>query len=626
MRIAGMRISGMGTLHRIGEAPDLRAHRLVCGVRQLACGTLRTAGSALRRASLLAILLAAIAALSLLASTPARARELRIRNFQSEIDVLPDSSLEVTETIRVEFIGSWQGLYRTIPVEYPGPGGFNYSLVLENISATDEGGADAPSLRIEKRRQGASLALKIYVPGADTVTRTIALHYRVRNGLRYFEDHDELYWNITGTEWDVPIEAASAHVTLPPGITGLHAADFSGAFGSRAQEAQVEVLGSNVDVRTVRPLAFHQGLTLVAGWDKGFVHVPDSSEKVAQFLESNWPLFAPVLAFLVMLWLWYTRGRDPQVGAIAVQYEPPDGLTPGEVGTLIDSRATMRDITATLVDLAVHGYLTIEERTKSHLLGLYSDKEYVFHASKNNSELGGLKPHELIFFSGLFDSGTANEVTLSELQNKFYKNLPGIRNAIFDSLVERGYYLHRPDRVRQTFLAGGLIVGALLYGAGVYAAQTLGMQALPFSLGAIVTAGIIIAFGWFMSARTAAGARALHNALGFEDFLGHVEADRLERVSQTPATFEKYLPFAMALGVEKKWVGAFEGIFTQPPTWYIGSPGSTFHPTAFGNSLDAMSTRAGQVMSSAPRSAGSSGFGGGGSSGGGFGGGGGGGF
>jgi hypothetical protein len=575
---------------------------------------------------MLPAVLATIVALGATMAAPASARELRIRNFHSELDVMPDSSLDVVETIRVEFTGSWQGLYRTIPVEYPGPGGFNYSLMLEAISAQEEGDATGTALRIDKRRQGANLELKIYVPGADNVTRTIALHYRVRNGLRYFADHDELYWNVTGTDWDVPIEAASAHVVLPPGITGLHAADYSGAFGSRAQDAQVESLGSNVDVRSVRPLAFHEGLTVVVGWDKGFVHVPDASEKITQFLESDWPLFVPLAAFLLMFWLWYTRGRDPQVGSVAVQYEPPDGLTPGEIGTLVDSQANMRDITATLVDLAVHGYLTIEEREKQHLMGLYFNKEYVFHAQKKSNELGALKRHELIFFAGLFDNGASDEVTLSELQNKFYKNLPGIRSAIFDSLVEHGYYVHRPDQVRQSFLAGGVIIGALVSFAGIYAAQKLGMQQVPFTIAGLVTGVVIVAFGWFMSARTADGARALHNALGFEDFLGHVEADRLDRMSQTPATFEKYLPFAMALGVEKKWVGAFEGVCTQPPTWYVGPPGSTLHPLAFGNSLDMMTARAGQVMSSAPRSAGSSGFGGGGSSGGGFGGGGGGGF
>ena len=127
---------------------------------------------------------------------------MRIRNFHAALDVLPDSSLDVTETIRVEFIGAWQGLYRTIPVEYPGPAGFNYSLILTDITATEERGASpasksaatsgsTTSLRIERRRQGANLELKIYVPNADSVTRTISLHYMVRNGLRYFPDHDD---------------------------------------------------------------------------------------------------------------------------------------------------------------------------------------------------------------------------------------------------------------------------------------------------------------------------------------------------------------------------------------------------------------------------------------------------
>ena len=162
----------------------------------------------------------------------------------------------------------------------------------------------------------------------------------------------------------------------------------------------------------------------MAGWDKGFVHAPDTSQKIRQFLESNWALFVPAMAFLLMLWLWYTRGRDPDVGAIAVQYEPPDGLTPGEVGTLVDSRATMRDITATLVDLAVHGYIVIEERDQAHLLGLYSQKEYVFHANKKSSEIGCLKPHELMLLR-LDYSTTArrDQVTLSVPKINSTKNL-----------------------------------------------------------------------------------------------------------------------------------------------------------------------------------------------------------
>lgn len=557
---------------------------------------------------------------------PAFARELHIRDFHAELDVLPDSSLDVTETIRVDFSGAWQGIYRTIPVEYEGPGGFNYSLFVTDISSTD---SDGRSLRIEKGRSGRSLNLKIFVPAAQDTSRNIALHYRVRDGLRPFEDHDELFWNVTGTEWDLPIESASAHVILPAGVTGLHAANFTGYFGSRSGDAQVDVLGSNIDVRSQRPLAFHEGMTIVAGWDKGFVHEPDSSEKVTQFLESNWPLFFPACVFVLMFSLWYTRGREPRVGAIAVQYEPPAGLSPGEAGTLVDDQAGIRDITATLVDLAVRGFITIEEKETSHLMGLYSNKEYVFHLNKKPAEWKGVKSHELLLLSGIFEPlpvagvGVREDVALSELQNRFYKNLPRIRRAIFESLVQRGYFSYRPDIVRQAYLLVAGVSAALLHLFGQYLAQHTGVQALSFTVAAILTGLIIAGFGWFMPTRTVDGVRALHDTLGFENFLSHVEADHLARTPQSPQNFETYLPFAMALGVEKKWVGAFDGMLKQP-SWYQTTGAAVFHPVGFVYSLDQMAARTGQVMASAPRSSGNSatsGFGGMGGVGGGFGGG-----
>jgi hypothetical protein len=329
----------------------------------------------------------------------------------------------------------------------------------------------------------------------------------------------------------------------------------------------------------------------------------------------------------LMFWLWYTHGRDPRMGSIAVQYAPPEGMTPAEAGTLVDDNASMRDITATIVDLAVRGYLTIEEKDKSELMGLYKNKEYVFHRNKPPAEWAALKSHELTLLAGIFANGTASEVELSTLQNHFYKNIPTINESIFDALMERGYFLHRPDIVRGGFLAAGLVGGALLCGLGVTLSQRMGMAAAPFLIAAVVSAVTVIGFGWFMPARTADGAKAVAGVLGFEDFLTHVEADRMDRISQTPATFEKFLPFAMALGVEKKWVGAFQNIYTQPPSWYQGAAfGNGFYPLMFVNNLEMMSAHVGSVMASAPRSSGGSGFGGGGGSGGGFGGGGGGGF
>jgi uncharacterized membrane protein len=565
-----------------------------------------------------------LAAIIAVFSTPAAARQLKIQKFSAEVLVQQDSALNVTETIEANFIGSWHGLYRSIPIEYVTPQGFNYSLFVKFDGATDAAGH---SLKVESTRERHYLKWKIYVDDANDTVRTIVLHYRVTNGLKYFEDHDELYWNATGDEWDVPIENATAQILLPPGVTGIRALAFTGSYGSRAQNADVVTSDNSVRVSMLRPLAFHEGLTVVVGWDKGFVKEPATSDLVNQFLASNWPIFIPVPVFLFMFWLWYTRGRDPRVASIAVQYAPPEGMTPAEAGTLVDDDAAMRDITATIVDLAVRDYLTIEEKENKHMMGLYSNKDYVFHMKKQPAEWKGLKSHELLLLAGIFANGASPDVELSSLQNEFYKNLPGIKDAIFDALMENGYFQHRPDYVRSGFIAAGVIGGALLFVLGMRLSQNMGMAPAPFLIAAIISAAIIIGFGWFMPARTAQGAKALAGVLGFEDFLTHVEADRMDRIAQTPETFEKFLPFAMALGVEKKWVGAFKNIYTQPPPWYQGNSfGSGFYPLMFVNSLDNMTARASSVMASAPRSSGGSGFGGGGSSGGGFGGGGGGGF
>jgi len=576
------------------------------------------------RKHMLLLRAAVLALLAMAFSAGASARQLQIEKFYAEIFVQPDSSLDVTETIEANFIGVWHGMYRTIPVEYVTPQGFNYSLFVKFEGATDAAGQ---SLKVESSRQGHYLKWKIYIDDATDVDRTIHLHYLVRNGLKFFEDHDELYWNVTGDEWDVPVGDASAQVYLPQGVTGVRTNEFTGAFGSRSQNAEITSSGNTVDVSMKRPLSFHEGLTIAIAFDKGFVKEPGASDLIQQFMASNWPLFFPIPVFLIMFWLWSTRGRDPRVGPVAVQYAPPVGLTPAEAGTLVDEQAAMRDITATIVDLAVRGYIVIEEKEKSGIMGLLHSKEYVFHLKKGLGEWTGLKAHELALLAGIFSNGAQTDVELSALQNVFYKNLPGIKGNIFDELMAHGYFQHRPDYVRGGYIGGGVVAGALFTFLGISMAQKMGMAPAPFMLAGILSAAIIAGFGWFMPARTAEGAKALAGVLGFEDFLSHVEADHMNRISQTPETFEKFLPFAMALGVEKKWVGAFQNIYSQPPSWYQGNyAGGGFYPIMFINSLDNMTAHASSVMASAPRSSGGSGFGGGGGSGGGMGGGGGGGF
>ena len=573
-----------------------------------------------RIGGLLALIFFLAAALAF--ATPAAAREYSVKDFNEQVTVNPDGTIEVTEIIDVRFVGAYHGIFRTIPVEYETPQRLNYSLLLEPLSVTDD---DARPLKYEQTRQGRYLRFKITVPNAENATRTVILRYRILNALRFFEDHDELYWNVTGDEWEVAIESASAHIELPAGTTGIRAVAYTGVFGSRAQDARVQINGNKVEIQTNHPLGFHEGLTAVVGWDKGFVHEPGAGARVLFFLRSNWPLFIPVGAFFIMFWLWWTRGRDPEKDAVTVQYEPPDKLTPGECGTLVDNEAAMRDITATLVDLAVKGYLTIEQKDEEHLLGLSHSKEYIFHLKQPAAQWSNVRPHEREMLSALFDDGANTDVKMSDLQNHFYTHLPTIRDRIFDALMTDGYYLHRPDTVRQAYVGAGFVIGILIFVFGNMLATATGVARLTWVIAGIATGAVICIFGWFMPARTLSGARTYARVLGFENFLGRVESDRIERLEKTPELFEKFLPYAMALHVEKKWVQAFAGIAMQPPQWYQGPYGSGFQAYILVNDLNYMSAQAGSVMASSPRSSsGGSGFGGGGSSGGGFGGGGGG--
>jgi uncharacterized membrane protein len=194
-------------------------------------------------------------------------RELRIENFQSETIVMPDGTIEVTESIQAHFIGGpWHGLYRTIPIEYVTPQGLNYSLFLDVRRVVDGSGR---ALKYETSRERHYRKLKIYVPDADNSTHNISIEYSVSDALRFFEDHDELYWNITGDEWDIPIQSASARIILPEGTTNIRANVFTGAYRSRAQNADVDVAGNGVEVRTREPLRLHEGVTVAVAFDKG---------------------------------------------------------------------------------------------------------------------------------------------------------------------------------------------------------------------------------------------------------------------------------------------------------------------------------------------------------------------
>jgi uncharacterized membrane protein YgcG len=587
----------------------------------------------------------------------AQQRTLIIDRFDADIQVQPNGDTEIAETIRARFSGSWNGLFRDLSLEHRTAQNRRERLDVELISITDENGEP---LQFETSMQGGwTRRFKIWVPDANNTTRTVILRYVVRNAIRFFDEDsnvgplDELYWNVTGNQWEIPIEHAAATITLPDNIQPVQWAGYTGPMNSKEQAVSVETRGTAVSFAATRAFSPGEGLTVAVGWVPGVIARPAPPSRVGQWAARSLPLALPIAIFAFAFSGWRRKGKDPEPRAIAVAYAPPAQLTPAEAGTLVDHKADIHDITSTLVDLAVRGYIHIEKRTEKKLLGLISGTEYAFHLKKARDEWRGLFDHEQRYLDALFkhgetegmfglrnrssrsdeaDSRSANgagagptyeSVELSSLRNRFYKDLAGIRDAIYEQLVSKGHYSRNPARVKTFWSLGAVGVGVLgfIATASVASSGFMGLNPVLVGVATAISAITLLVFAWIMPARTEQGARAREAALGFKEFLGRVEEDRFRRMITSPEMFEKFLPFAMAFKVEQEWAKAFDDLYAEPPRWYSGDSGGTFRATAFTRDMNAMSVAAGSTMSSSP-----SGSGGGGSSGGGSGGGGGGGF
>ncbi len=593
-----------------GASPGLRLKSA-----QSCCGT----GALARAAAFLVLLLAF--------STPALARNWRIADFHSTVAIDDHGGASISERITLSFIGQWNGIYRTIPVEYPGPDGTNYSLFLKVGSVTDE---NERPLKYEVSRSGPDLKIKIYIPGAVDTTKTVLINYSTPNAVRYFDDHDEFYWNVTGNDWPVPIDHASALVSLPEATAGsLRAQAFTGSYGSTSHEATADVKGSRVEFETSNPLPMRGGLTVDVYIPKGILHQPGPLTRLGWFLRGNPVVFLPFWTFAVMFTLWYFKGRDPDPGrSVAPMYGPPKDITPAEAGTLLDDRIDPRDITSTIIDLAVRGYIKIEQIDVPGFF--HHGKDYVFYLLKGNSQWQDLAPFERVMLENIFWGGT--KTNLSSLRNRFYTALPIIQQDLYAALKRKGMYWLDPQSA-----AGYSVLGAIISGAPFVLGQITGIMQVFNSvwLAAVciaVAVVIVWVFARVMTCKTVLGARTRVEILGFQEFMNRVDRDRIERMP--PDTFEKFLPYAMALGVEHHWAQAFAGLIQQPPSWYVGpSYNGMFNPILFTSNMHVMAQTAHENFVAAPRasSTGSGwsggGFGGGGGfSGGGFGGGGGGAF
>ena len=608
------------------------------------------------------------------------AADERITLFQSDVQVLSDGSLEVIETITVRAEGQRikRGIYRDFPTVYRDRFDNRVQVRFEVVSVRRNGEPEAWHTR------SLSNGERIYM-GREEVTLPPGEHryeltYRTWRQLGYFRRHDELYWNVTGTGWAFPIERAVAYVYLPKSVPAAAIAveAYTGRQGARGKDWEAGLDEDGVAwFRTTRALAPGEGLTVVTTWPKGYVREPTSSERVDWFLEDNGHLLAGVtgVAVLLVYYLlaWLSVGRDPAPGVVFPRYEPPADYSPAAMRYVREMGYDDRAFTAALVNLAVKGHVRIV------------DEDGSFRVERAASD-APLAPGEKALRDRLLRGGSielkrGNHATVrlaidthrtrlsADYERIYFKrNVGHTAIGVAISLVALAAALLWAPRLEDA--AGALFMTVWLTGwsfgtfsllakvlavwrSGARAsALFLALFALPFVAGWFAGAGMMVKFAGLamvallvvlvgtnalfyhlMKAPTARGRTLLDEVDGFREYLSVAEADELRLKNppaKTPELFERYLPYAIALGVEDVWGERFEQVLAaarrrdgyRSPGWYRGSRG--FSPGALAASVG--NGLAGSVAASSQAPGSSSGSGGGGSSGGGGGGGGGGGW
>ncbi|HTK59855.1 MAG TPA: DUF2207 domain-containing protein [Candidatus Baltobacteraceae bacterium] len=557
-------------------------------------------------------LLAALAVFLCLAPAGASAQALwRMEAFRSDVIVRADGVIEVRETIGAEFLAERHGIYRYIPVEGKDDQGQDYRLDVGLNGVWLDGQPE----RVDASRKGDQLVWKI---GKEETTlrgsHEYVIEYEVRGAIGRFQDMDEIYWNATGEGWDVPLPIAAATVTLPEGVATLSSACYTGPYGSTAQDCTIIEAPGSVGFVTKNE---GDPMTVAVGFPKGLVAEPPppsfletAAAAAARFL----PFLLPLAALIFMYRRWKKHGDDAEFGAIVTQYESPAGLRPAEANALLRQMSVPGDIAVTIVDLAVRGYVRIEEKKTKGILGIGGSTDHVLHLMRDHRNDLELKPFETKLLEDLFgpENPPPAQVTVSSLKGTFHMKAKEFQEKLMEHLTAEGYFEMNPNKARSVYLG----IGSLFFLPLIIFMRDM--------LGAAIAASglIVMLFGSFMAKWSAKGHAAAESVKGYKEFIGAVEKYRAPWM-ETQDMFEKTLPYAMAFGLGSRWAAAFAPLNLPPPTWYQGAAiGATWSPVDFEKSLNGWSDSM-IAASSPPRSSGS-GSGGGGFSGGGGGGGGGG--
>ncbi len=561
-----------------------------------------------------------------------------IDRFHSNIVIQDDGLVAITETIRVDFKANKHGIVRHLPYRYQAAEGDDIYTDIELVSVQKDN-INEP-YTIEEDQYNLRLKIGDERVGDLKGVFTYKINYIVEGILRGHTGFDELYWNVTGDEWGVGINQATASVKLPQAGV-VQQSCYQGVSDSTEVCSATVLANQEVRFAASRALGMEQGLTIAVGYDKDMVSlltvapptVKDSLIKYWEVLASG--IAAALIGLIAIVTLWYKRGRDwwwqtpgslqnnPEqailkpIGAghpAVVEFTPPESLTPALIGLIKDQKADTLDITATIIDLASRGYLTITELDKTWAFG---SKDYRLDRSTKTAT--DLYQYEQLLLNSLF--GKKLQIKLSSLKNTFYQDLDKIKTQLYEEGQRQQFFVQSPPQITALYigLAFALIIGGSFAAWFVNTVLHNGIL-LGLSLGLILPGAVLLIVANFMPQRTAHGRELWRRIQGYKLFISTAEQHRQQFFEQQNL-FNQVLPYAIIFGLTKKFANAMDQIGYQPadPSWYSGT--SAFNAVLFANNMGNLSQAMSTTIASAPSSSGSSG---GGSSGGGFGGGGGG--
>ena len=554
-----------------------------------------------------------------------------ITSFHSDIAIGADSTLTVQEDIQVDF-GAQQkhGIFRTIPLRYRYDDSHDRYYTLEVVAVTD----GVKPITHTDTIDSDNYVIKI-VTGANRYVIT----YRVVGAMNSFTDRDELFWNVDGALWPVAKQSVTATVTLPANSL-QKAACYQGPTGSREACASASS-GSVVSFNSTRELGSGEQMSIVTALNKGAVDVPPPKleSRKRQFPQDAFDInpLTVGLGLLVAMagiglvgWNWWAHGRDRayltqyyltndprerteplfQHDTVVVEFGAPQNMRPAELGLILDEHADAKDVTATIVDLAVRGFMTIAEVPGA------TDWTFTW---KGGGDAAALLLYEQTILDGLFAG--QQQVKLSELKGKFAPTLRTAESQIYTDAVSRRLFTARPDTTRAQW--GCLGVAVIIGGIAISVALGLAFGWGLIGVAVVITGLVLTVTFPFMPQRTAAGRDLLQHTLGFRLYMTTAEKYR-QQFAAKAQIFTQLLPYAIVFGCVSLWAKAFEGIDTSASSgWYAGT--APFQAALLAGSLESLNANISSAISYTPPSSGSSsGFGGGGFSGGGGGGGGGG--